>query len=299
MGGMSRDTDASGGPDDGRQSTERNLGDWQSQRSLATDQLLLLTRTIEAEIIPRLLLANSAAQCQPDPGPELVFTNIVPAHEHVEELANLVVRHDITTSQAYIENLRARGTSLDDVFLKLLAPTARHLGELWDADLQNFTDVTIGLTTLQHLLRTLSPGYDDFVDQVPPGHRILLVPARGETHTFGLRMLEEFFRRAGWDVDISTSADKPGFTALIASENISVVGFSLSLESGLDQLAADIRNMRRKSKNPDVGIMVGGPAFLDHPERVKQVGADGTAADGLMAVAAANRFVMEKSGRQR
>jgi MerR family transcriptional regulator, light-induced transcriptional regulator len=58
---------------------------------------------------------------------------------------------------------------------------------------------------------------------------------------------------------------------------------SVSCEVQLDALVATIRLIRRASRNQAVGILVGGPIFVDRPEMVALVGADATAADGLQA----------------
>jgi methanogenic corrinoid protein MtbC1 len=63
-----------------------------------------------------------------------------------------------------------------------------------------------------------------------------------------------------------------------------LIGFSMACETELDELAACIRGVRRASRNPNIGVMVGGPIFLEHPEFVALVGADATARDGRQAV---------------
>jgi MerR family transcriptional regulator, light-induced transcriptional regulator len=297
MGGLS------GGSDDSDKVNRQQAGScldderWRDRRQHAPeDRVMQLTRTIEAEIIPRLLLANQRAaleELNDEPRPS------EPSQEQVEELAGLIVRHDTAAGLAYVETLRARGVGLETIFIKLLAPAARHLGELWTADLKNFAEVTIGLSRLQQLLRALSPAFENELGDLSAGHRAVLVPARGNQHTFGLFMLEEFFRRSGWDVWGGASADLNEIVSIVSQEHINIVGFSLSLPSGLDDLAADVKTVRRISLNPSIGILVGGPAFLDHPERVKQVGADGTASDGAQAVAMALKFVGEDPKRAR
>ena len=44
-----------------------------------------------------------------------------------------------------------------------------------------------------------------------------------------------------------------------------------------------IRALRRASRNRAIGVLVGGPLFIDHPELVARVGADATAIDGGQA----------------
>ena len=63
-----------------------------------------------------------------------------------------------------------------------------------------------------------------------------------------------------------------------------VIGFSVGSNHTLDRLATLIRKVRRASRNPSIGIMVGGPIFLKDPSLAALIGADTTAADGREAV---------------
>jgi len=44
------------------------------------------------------------------------------------------------------------GAASDSLFIELLEPAGRHLGEMWDDDRCNFFDVTVGVARLQELL---------------------------------------------------------------------------------------------------------------------------------------------------
>ncbi|MBP6851739.1 MAG: cobalamin B12-binding domain-containing protein, partial [Rhodoferax sp.] len=160
---------------------------------------------------------------------------------------------------------------------------ARHLGSLWEQDLCDFTEVTIGLGRLHQVLRELSPGFSQPLSHAGNGRRILLLPSPGEQHTFGLVMVSEFFRHAGWDVAGGPWEAGADPVIMVRREWFDVVGFSLGSELHLDELAQCIRAVRKAAINPRVGIMVGGPIFSLHPEFVARVGADGAASDGRKA----------------
>ena len=119
----------------------------------------LLRRTIETEVIPHLLLAHRAAM---DEGLNLpqraTLSDAYPRASEIAELARLVVHQDASTALTYVDTVSARGVPLDAIFINLLAPTARLLGELWNEDICSFVDVTIGLSRLQQVLHELSAG---------------------------------------------------------------------------------------------------------------------------------------------
>lgn len=239
-----------------------------------------LARTIEQEIIPRLMLAHRTAT-EPLQRPAGSTRSVT--HDDVRQFAKLVLSHEEDVAFASVQNLRTRGIPVDRIFVDLLAPTARYLGELWDEDLCNFTDVTVGLGRLQRVLRELSPALGASVEHPAQGRRVLLLPSPGEQHTFGLVMVAEFFRRAGWDVTGGAWTDGVDAATLVTTEWFDVVGFSLGAEVHLPKLTASIEAVRHAACNQAIAILVGGPLFGLHPEFVGQVGADGMTIDGREA----------------
>jgi methanogenic corrinoid protein MtbC1 len=172
---------------------------------------------------------------------------------------------------------------MEALYLELLAPAARHLGELWTADLCGFAEVTVGLCRLHQVLRELSPAFQNEGGRRAHGRRALLVPVPGDQHTFGLVMVAEFFRRAGWDVWSGPPASRGELVGIVRREWFAVVGFSASCDTRLEALASGIHAVRRASRNPAVGVLVGGPVFVEHPELATLIGADATAVDGRQA----------------
>ena len=240
-------------------------------------RLALLARAIEHEIIPRLMLAHRTPHVCLDPA---VIEGSPLGASDVEDFAKLVLAQDDSLAQACIDTMRARGISVESIYLDLLAPVARHLGWLWEQDLCDFTDVTIGLGRLHQVLRELSPAFGHAMDNPTNGRHILLLPSPGEQHSFGLVMVSEFFRRAGWDVAGGPREAGVDPLMMVRREWFDIAGFSLATEASLDELRACIVAMRGASMNRRIGIMVGGPIFKLHPEFADYVGADCATTDG-------------------
>lgn len=247
-------------------------------------RLANLVRTIEGEVIPRLVLAHRNVEQN-----ALVFGIRVklPSIEDVVEFAALAVDHDASFLTAHVQKLRARGMPIESIYMDLLAPSARHLGQMWDDDLCDFTTVTMALWRLQQVLRNLGSSFH--IDAAASGedHRALLASMPGEQHTFGLFMVAEFFRRAGWEVLDSPMQSCKELLEVIKREKFALAGLSAARLAVLDELTALIAEMRLASRNRGIKILVGGPAFLDRPELVRRVGADAMARDGREAVALA------------
>jgi len=256
---------------------------------------MALLRAIEGEVIPRLILAHrgvpGARPAPTDPRREATAPARLGARDIVE-LAQQVLRGETAAALRELQRLHALGLSSETLYLDLLAPVARHLGELWEADSADFVAVTVALQRLQKLAQTLSEADGANAMAVArAGRRGLCVPLPGEQHAFGAQLVCECLRRAGWDIWDAPGADEAEILALVRAQWFALVGVSISTEAQLEPLAALVRRIRKASNNPDVRIMVGGLPFVGHPERVVQTGADATAVDGREAVAHAEHLL--------
>ncbi len=255
-------------------------------------RIAVLVRAIEFEVIPRLMLAHrSADECltMPGLGGEHVTS------DDVEQFTRLILLQDETLAHACIQAIRTRGVPVETIYLELLAPVARRLGEMWEDDLCDFTDVTLGLGRLHQVLQDLSSSTEPAV-RPSTGRRILLLPSPGEQHTFGLVMVGEMFRRAGWEVEGGPSEHALDPVARGRTTWFDVVGFSLAADVHLEQLAACIRAVRATALNRSVGIMVGGPLFNRQPDLSAYVGADATVGNGREAPDVAQALVARLCG---
>ena len=253
-----------------------------------------LQRTIETEIIPRLMLAHgSAVAAGPDGSvddPEAI------SGEDVETFTALVLRDEVDALAGFVADLHEREVALERVYLGLIAPAARRLGVMWEEDKCDFAQVTLGLWRLQNLVFDLSPQLPSAWTARPDQpRRALLAAAPGSQHTLGLLMVSEFFRRAGWDVWSDPCASEGDLAALMRSEWFDLVGLSIGADLHLQPVRSVIFALRRASRNPQVGVMVGGPLLVDRPQLVSEVGADFTAADARQAVERADAFVAMRS----
>lgn len=257
----------------------------------------ILTRTVQLDVIPRLLAARTGAIT---PAPALVASPapaLVVAPAHVAELVELVLADGESAAAAYVESMCGNGAGAEAIYLDLLAPAARRLGAMWDEDLCDFTEVTVGLWRLQSAMREFSTSFLDQRTGPTNGPRILLVPLPGESHSFGLSMVYEFFHRAGWNAWSGPVHDSAELAGMVRREHVDVVGFSLACDERLEAAYSEIRAVRRASLNPGLAVMVGGPPFIGNPLLAAQLGADGTATDGRQAVAHARALVEDNRAR--
>lgn len=248
----------------------------------------LLAGIIAARIVPRLILAHRPEGAA---GPRAASDGAGISPEDVLMLGELVLHGDIRPALAYVESVLARGVPPETVYVDLLAPAARRLGELWCEDTLSFAEVTIGQVALQRLQRAFSGIFLRDCPSPNPRRRVLLSPLPDEQHAFGHVMVCDFFRRAGWQVSGDPFASQPAMVAAVAESRFDVVGISLSCAGRMRELGALIRALRRASRNPALAVLVGGAPFCNRPALAWQVGADASAVDACHAPSRAEALV--------
>ncbi len=251
----------------------------------------LLSRIVVEDIVPRLLLTQRNAATLEQAAADDALG------DDVAELAFIVLQQQFDIASPQIHRISGRQPGTEAICLNLLAPVARRIGEMWDDDLCDFVQATIGLLRLQQLMTTLGAPLLQSDGQSRRVPRLLLVPAPGNQHSFGMAMVGSFFQRAGWTGWSGAPGSVAELLSRVRGEWFTVVGFSVSDEKQLDALSGVIRAIRRASRNREVGIMVGGPAFIAHPELAMMVGADATAVDGRQAVLQAQNLLASISSR--
>lgn len=265
------------------------------RQQVAEQHLLSLVRAVEGEIVPRLLLARRSATPQPtaDTGSEI-------QDGEADQLARLLLAKEIEALAEFVDAIRHRGVGERDLYLRLLAPAARRLGDMWDRDLCDFMQVAMGLGRLHQLLQRISlmtPGPES-LDSRGHGRRALLATVPGETHCFGVMMVSQFFRQNGWDVFNEFPASEAELCACVRAESFAIIGLSAGSDTRLEALVAAVRAVRRSSRNAAAGIIVGGPLLHGRPELAARVGADATAEDGEQAALLAERVCALLAGEK-
>ncbi len=239
----------------------------------------ILSSIVQAEILPRLArIRGHAAQAAPDGSKQKA------TRQDSEALVHLLLTQDAAASVTFIDTLRRNGATPASLYLGIVANAAHRLGDLWLADLCGFEQVTISMGRLQIVLRSLSPHFQMQAIRRARTETVLLAPAPGEQHTFGLLMLAEFFRREGWHVTGGPAMSAKDVVGIVRNVWIDVIGFSIASDGMLDNLADCVRRVRHASRNAGLCVMVGGPLFLTKPDLVARLGADMAASDAADAV---------------
>jgi len=245
-----------------------------------------LVKTIEGKILPHIIEQHLESSIPQDLQEKAIIDE-----KRILELTNLVLQEDARTSVNYVKAIHTSGTSLEDIYLLLLTPVARKLGKMWEEDESSFTDVTIALWRIKQLMYDLSPLFQQYANENKKGSSIMLVPLPGSQHNLGLFMVSEFFARAGWRIWGELAATEDEIIRMAANEWFDIVGLSASVREQFPQLKELIKMIKAKSKNPQVGIIIGSPVFNQFPEQVDDLGADMVGIDAADALEKATFYV--------
>jgi MerR family transcriptional regulator, light-induced transcriptional regulator len=233
-------------------------------------------RTIETELVPRMLMAHHTGSAAPLPvaqGDRTLTPDDIPAF--LEE----VLGTDDAAAASFVRRLLTDGVSVESIYLDLLSPAARELGLRWEDDECSFVDVTVAMGRLQRVLRELSQVFQAEGSEPAKEGQVLLTCLPGEQHTLGLIMVAEFLIRDGFRVHVGAPWSEADLLTMVRTEWFDVIGFSAGCESRLSVLKREIHRIRSNSRNPHVQVLVGGQVFSLDPELVERVGADGWARD--------------------
>ena len=197
-----------------------------------------------------------------------------------EQQSQLLAKTCLTSPSPEIEscvlNMVRQGLGLETVFLQTIPSATKLFHQWWAQDEIDFVAVTQASYRLQELVYKLSA---EFVLSGPQcgglsSYAALLVNTPQSQHSLGLLILSQYFKRYGWQVVGDTTWREPDMVIAVQSGSIDLLGLSVSDERQLGYLKKLIATLRKKSLNPDLLVMVGGPLLATHDHLAPWLGAD-------------------------
>ena len=271
---------------------EENCLDIESSNDSSSQESVdILIQMLDKEIIPRLLVSHQANSHIED----LATSGQRKIHlQEVDLLVSLCINGTQETCMEFIKKLLHIQVSIESIYLDLIPTTARKLGVLWEQDICSFTDVTIGLWRLQHILYDLTKDFQKKHSMPIENLNALLIPAPKSQHTLGLFIVAEFFRKAGWRVWGEPNLSVEQINNLIFSQWFDVIGISVGYSKQLEGVNQLISSLRSRSMNPNVAFMVGGPLYSSEPELFEDIEAEIKSCDANDAIRQAEIIVGQK-----
>ncbi len=258
-------------PNSGYSQEENCLDNEENNKISPKGTVDILIQMLDKDIIPRLLVshqANSPLEVLATPGQRKIYA------PEIDLLVSLTINGTQETCIEFIKKLLNKQVSIETIYLDLIPMSARKLGELWEQDMCSFTDVTIGLWRLQHILYGLTKDFQ-LKNSLPIENlNALLIPAPHSQHTLGLFIVAEFFRKAGWRVWGEPNLSLEEINNLIFSQWFDVIGISVGFSEQLVSVNQLISSLRSRSMNPNVAFMVGGPLYASNPHLFDDIQAE-------------------------
>lgn len=161
------------------------------------------------------------------------------------------------------------------VYLEVLLPVQRLLGELWAggemsvAEEHRATQITLGqMDLLRRRMQATNRNEK----------RAVVAAAEGEEHHMSCRVFADFLLRDGWTVDcLGSSTPRGELAAFVGGARPDLLALSATVVEAARDLKKTIQ--AAKAACPGLPIIVGGAAFERQPELLDDLGHDAYASD--------------------
>jgi methanogenic corrinoid protein MtbC1 len=197
------------------------------------------------------------------------------SHDEIERLCIALTSKDNEAAKRAVMQISADGASPDLIYLTYLAGAARLLGEWWDDNRLSFVDVAIGTSRIYAIMRGMSHLF--LPTQLTQIRGAVFASVPGETHTLGVNMAADLFRKEGWDIQLLLGLSHDDLIAEMVQYKPILIGLSCSGRHSASALAKLVIGLRLS--NPGAFIMVSGRVLDEAEDVVLAMDVDGTAPD--------------------
>lgn len=198
-----------------------------------------------------------------------------PSPQELEALCKALISDDETAAADIIVSVRAKGAPAEAIYLKHLAAAARLLGEWWSESRVSFVEVTIGTSRMFAIMRGMKHLF--VPNSLSPDKSAIFASVPGETHTLGVRMAADFFRKDGWEITLLLGLDHDALVNEIKNSGDRIVGLSVGGSHSIDALSRLVVAIHICC--PHTPIIVSGQDVESIMPLLSLMGVDGIASD--------------------
>lgn len=219
-------------------------------------------------------------------------TENLPTPSEIELLCAALLSADEGAADQFILAARRDGVLPGAISRGYVAGAARRLGEMWDDDRISFIDVTLACGKLYGIIRGLRHVLAPVLVEGRESRPALFALVPGETHTLGIEIATDHFRRDGWEVDmlvgldhdmLLNEADRRHYQAIVLVAN------SDRMLEPLTRLSLALRITQ-----PLAHIIVAGSIQDHHPDILQLVGAEAVMSDLDTAISTLHKVLGDK-----
>lgn len=243
------------------------------------------------------LLAEDDALPAPADGLDIPRQSVQPIDAALVALADAYLHTLLTgTRREAIAVLTeaALDTPVHDLYLHVLQPVLREVGERWHAGQLSVAEEHYCTTTSELVMGQL---YPLLVQRPRYGRRLVATAVAGDLHITGLRMVADFLEYDGWDVFyLGASTPTPDLLRLLTDRRAELLVLAASMPHHVPLTRQIIADLRQLPGGAAVRVLVGGRPFNQSATLWQEVGADGSAPDAWQAVLAARQLFGLQAG---
>ena len=176
-------------------------------------------------------------------------------------LAEAYIDIDDTSRYAILESLLNRGIAPETIADEVVPALALYMGRLWEFDRISFAEVSIATARLQQTVRALT--YDHKAERTPVDARILLVAPSVETHTLGIFVLSEQFRRIGCTVRVCVGETNREIVSIVRRTPYDMIGITAGSHRTLLTVRELVKDLRAGVPRNNKIVLGGAVSLLD------------------------------------
>lgn len=147
----------------------------------------------------------------------------IPDETEIERFCTALLSPDEEAADRIILNVTRDAVDIETIYLGYIAGASRRLGKLWEQDQLSFVDVSLGTGRLYRIIRGLRFAIAPVLLDGRPRTPALFVLTPDETHTLGIEMAADLFRRDGGDADVCIGKTHDEVLSLAESRHYGVI----------------------------------------------------------------------------
>lgn len=219
----------------------------------------------------------------------------VPSQEPVLRYVDAILAGKVQAAEAIAREVLERGARPERIFLELLQPAMRWIGQLSEQSRCGLIQARIAATLTERLVNQFESHQQP--QRREPIPRVLLTTPEGEGHRLGLAILGAMLRQTGWEV-LDPGPDVPlqSLLAIAAGVRLDALLVSVSSDTSLPAARALVAEIRRRDLPLAVGA--GGSLFERQPELRALLGEYYWGYDAHSAVAGAESSLLSRPDRR-
>ena len=174
-------------------------------------------------------------------------------------------------------------TDYKSAMLELMQPVLVDIGLRWKSEQISLAQGYIAGKIAEDCLEKVNKENDEKKTGASFKGPVIIGNVEDDFHALGRKLVITFLRFAGWNViDIGNDVPAEEFVDQAVTNNARIIGASAMMYTTAENIITIRREIDRRALSGKIKLAAGGAVFRLRPELAAEVGADGTAADGIL-----------------